>query len=935
MMTDPMPILQGCQIAVTFIMAIAFVFVTRLNRTPLTISLFASVFCAFMVNIGYSLVLLSNDVREAMNAIRIEYIGSAYIAFTFMLFMFRYVRIRFSGFLKLLLFIWHSVVFVLIFTWDMNDLYYDGVEFENGFLRHGNGPLYYVEMIAILLEIFTSLFLIIREVIIRRKKKGSKNYLLIAFGMSVPVAGYLAFNFNLFWGFDTVPASEAISAIIFMIAIKRAGILNGRNVAHERIIKTFEEGIVITDRELNVIEINDKAEQLFPDLSQSIGKKASDEVVLSVFLDGGREEMVIDKRVYRAQVQDFTANGTVQGHAALFVDMTSEHERLDTAKRLKDEADGAARNKAEFLAGMSHEIRTPINAVLGMNEMVMRETRDNLVKAYAIDLRSAASSLLSIVNNILDMSKIEEGKMVLLLGQYDIRALAEDVKNIVSQGAVEKGVLFVTRISEEIPGSLFGDELRLRQSLANLLSSAIDATREGAVTLTIEETERNEEEAVLSLHFRIGYTGELLSGNDLKVSLSMAFIDLMGGAVRFSNEEGISIITFEIKQGIAPALQKMRGKSKASEGTRDVKKEGSLIFAPGARLLVCDDDRLNLKVFTSLLSGTGMEVDAVGSGEELLTRVREKTYHIIFLDHMMPKMDGVETLHRMRELQGNLNTSVPVVVLTANAVAGAENDYIREGFDDYLSKPIDMKALSGLLERYLPKDIVKEREKNEAEEPSQEGAVALPLIEGFDLSESKKLLIKDGLVLDTLLDFYDNIDSRVAALKEEEEKIREGSELSDFRITAHSIKSNLRMLGNSSLASLSEEGESCAASGDREGALSKLTKLCDELLQAKKNIAGAMKESLKARSTKDEGVSERIEGNELIRLLSTLLEALRDRDYDRMDSTAASMKDYEYPDEIREDVPKVLSDIDNLDIMSAVERTEKLLKMAKAGKEGD
>ena len=148
---------------------------------------------------------------------------------------------------------------------------------------------------------------------------------------------------------------------------------------------------------------------------------------------------------------------------------------------------------------MSHEIRTPINAVLGMNEMVIRETRDDLIKAHAADLKSVAASLLSIVNNILDMSKIEEGKMILLLGQYDIRDMAEDVKNIVMPGAIEKGVLFVTRLDEKIPGSLFGDDLRLRQSLSNLLSAAVNKTREGAVTLSIDERERNEEEAVTLL----------------------------------------------------------------------------------------------------------------------------------------------------------------------------------------------------------------------------------------------------------------------------------------------------------------------------------------------------------------------------------------------------------------------------------------------------
>ncbi|HAW16277.1 MAG TPA: hypothetical protein DCW41_06215, partial [Clostridiales bacterium] len=402
----------------------------------------------------------------------------------------------------------------------------------------------------------------------------------------------------------------------------------------------------------------------------------------------------------------------------------------------------------------------------------------------------------------------------------------------------------------------------------------------------------------------------------------------------FSKEDNIYVISFEIKQGIAPALQRMAGKSKVVEIKRKDEKDNSLIYAPGVKILVCDDDRLNLKVFTSLLSGTGMDVDAVNSGEEVLSRVREKNYHIIFLDHMMPKMDGVETLHRMRRLEGNLNSNVPVVVLTANAVAGAESDYIKEGFDDYLSKPVDMKALSALLERYLPKDMVKDRKDNEGEELPHDSSF-LPVISGFDFSEAKKLLLEDGLVLDTLRNFYDNIDSRIAALDAEKEKIKNGGELSGFRITAHSIKSNLRMLGNSYLSLIAEEGESLAASDKREEALEKLNDLSEGLLQAKERIGKALKDSSEIPVDEEEEALQRIEGNEFARLLSALLEALLERDYDRMDSTAESMKHYDYPKEVRGDVASILNDVDNLEIMNAVEKTEKLLEMAKAGKEGD
>ena len=389
--------------------------------------------------------------------------------------------------------------------------------------------------------------------------------------------------------------------------------------------------------------------------------------------------------------------------------------------------------KSQFLANMSHEIRTPINGIMGMNSMLLDELDDgNIedVKQYAMNISSASQTLLSIINDILDISKIESGRMELIPVEYEIFSVLNDCYNMTFSRAAEKGLVFETDIDSNIPSVLFGDEVHIRQIINNFLSNAVKYTQTGKIILRIRETSRKDD--TVSLNIEVEDTGmgikeedkdklfrnftrldteknRNIEGTGLGLPLTEKLVRLMGGNISVESEYGKgSVFTASIDQKIVNP-EPVGDFSDKYRKFVDQKKENSVqINIPDARILVVDDVEMNLQVVKGLLKRTNASIDAVYSGRECLEKIREKRYDIIFLDHMMPEMDGIETLERMKAESPHPNTDTPVIVMTANAIVGAKEMYLEKGFTDYLSKPVLRNELIEMLHRYLPKSLIKE-----------------------------------------------------------------------------------------------------------------------------------------------------------------------------------------------------------------------------------
>jgi len=418
----------------------------------------------------------------------------------------------------------------------------------------------------------------------------------------------------------------------------------------------------------------------------------------------------------------------------------------EEVKKAKDEAEKANEAKSDFLANMSHEIRTPINAVMGMNAMILRESDDANVREYAGKAHNASKTLLALINDILDLSKIEAGKMEIVKDVYYLSSVLNNVVNMMRVKAEEKKLEFKVEIDEEIPDELMGDETRISQVIINILNNAVKYTREGSVCLKIEKLAGmpgcgdgdipedldgecvEQDEIVLKISvsdtgigIREEDMGKLfgnferldqkanknVEGTGLGLSITGKMVEMMNGRIEVESVYGEgSTFTIYIPQAVEGDVKIGNFEEKFAQYVKSLNAYKETFRAPGAHILVVDDNEMNLFVVEKLLKTTEVTVSCCDSGERCLELIRQRHFDVILLDHMMPELDGVETLKRMKQMKNHLCKDTPVIALTANAIVGVREMYLADGFDDYLSKPIDANELEAMLRKHLPKDKV-------------------------------------------------------------------------------------------------------------------------------------------------------------------------------------------------------------------------------------
>ncbi len=408
---------------------------------------------------------------------------------------------------------------------------------------------------------------------------------------------------------------------------------------------------------------------------------------------------------------------TVESPDSVLVELLEDEKKK--VEQAKEEAVMANMAKDKFLARMSHEIRTPINAVLGMNEMILRESKEDNIQEYAHDIKNASNILLTLVNEILDLSKIESGKMEIIEAEYDVCPLFDDLETMVMVKAEAKHLDFKIHVDTELPSVLYGDDIRIRQILINLLSNAVKYTKTGMVKLDV--TGETVGDSVL-LHFSVKDTGvgikeedieklfeeyerieesanRYIEGTGLGISIVMRLLKMMGSELKVSSEYGKgSEFYFDLKQKVVDC-KPISGYRKQEQ--KKINKHQTDLVIPGTHILVVDDNEMNRKVMLHLLKNTKAQVDDAESGYACIEKMQEKRYDIVFLDHMMPEMDGVETLNKLKAMENYPSAHTPIIALTANAIVGAKEEYLKEGFDGFLSKPIAMRELTDLLLEFV------------------------------------------------------------------------------------------------------------------------------------------------------------------------------------------------------------------------------------------
>ncbi|MCR4897435.1 MAG: response regulator [Lachnospiraceae bacterium] len=600
----------------------------------------------------------------------------------------------------------------------------------------------------------------------------------------------------------------------------------------------------------------------------------------------------------------------------------------------KDEAERANRAKTRFLAQMSHEIRTPINSVLGMDEMILRESREKNVQEYASDIYNAGRTLLSLVNEILDFSKIESESMELVEVEYEIASLIHDLYNMVNHRADAKNLKLVMEVDPEIPYMLYGDDVRVKQCITNLLTNAVKYTQEGTVWFRISATTGGD---YATLHVEVEDTGigikkeniphlfdaykrfdkhknHYIEGTGLGLGIVTSLLKLMNSELKVESEYGKgSKFSFDVVQKIVNHEPIGDFNARVSESTDATVKLSNGFIAPDCTVMVVDDSTMNLRVFRSLLKITQIKVREANGGAESIKFAKDEKFDMIFMDHMMPEIDGIAAFHRIREDVDSLNRETPIYVLTANAVAGAKEKYLDEGFSGFLSKPILFEKLLDALHQYLPADKQFPLPED-AEQPMEGGNPLpdnLPMVEGLDWEVAWLRLPAMDLLKGGLADFYELLPAQSRKLSGQyDDLLASGSDeaYDAYRIQVHAMKGSANTLGLFPLGGMAKVLEFAARDHQLERIVSLHPTFIEEWDSYKEKLRGVFD-----LGTADAAEKEQAEDWMLETFLTSLSSAMADMDVDTADEILAKMKGYHFSDTVDARIPDLAAAVTALD----------------------
>ncbi|MCR4616999.1 MAG: response regulator [Lachnospiraceae bacterium] len=600
-----------------------------------------------------------------------------------------------------------------------------------------------------------------------------------------------------------------------------------------------------------------------------------------------------------------------------------EREKAEALERALHMEEDANRTKSEFLANMSHEIRTPINAIIGMDTMIMREANQAEIKGYAKDIHNASKTLLALINDILDFSKIESGKLELVLGEYDLSLVINDLVNMIKPKADGKHLKLEVKVNPDIPNGLYGDEVRIEQIIINILNNAIKYTEKGTVTFSVDYEDA--EGGAIKLKISVKDTGigikpedieklfspyqrideqrnKKIEGTGLGMSITKNLLEKMGSHLEVTSVYGEgSNFSFEIIQPVR-TFDKIGDFKVKAEGKDTVITDVERYHAPDAHILIVDDVEMNLIVATSLLKRIQIGIETANCGKDAIALAKQKHYDIILLDSMMPEMSGEETMgHIKAECPENADT--PIIVLTAHAVKGAREEYLRLGYTNYLSKPLDGIKLEAMLQSYLPDDKIIPVDEQEIAKNNElagndeycEGSVLgkIGQIEGIELSKGIETAGGEDAYGVICRNFYDTAKMRMGMIKDTFER----EDIQNYTIQVHALKSSARLIGAYSFSEKALELETAG----RESNISLIKEKTGSILEEYNWFYDKFAEIFGAEEEKeDEDDKPELSEEDLKGNLNDMAELLEAFDFDTAKELFDSFEDYKLPEDFKD-----------------------------------
>lgn len=702
----------------------------------------------FLQNTAYILELTSRSKDSILTAIKVEYIGSTCFTLFYLFLVFNYCNILSKRNLLRIFIPFCLMINGIVLTCDRHPYFYKNPQLKQAgsyfyIDKGGNGPLYYLFPIYALS--ITAIILIVLTIAYRnpnetKKRKRMMKRLYIA--PILPLISLLLRVVGVFQMIDPTPTVSLYAVLIVITFLDRGGAFEIVASAIDQIFEQTEDGIIILDQDLNLLEANKSALKKFPEFQPLLS--SIDDKSLSGFCEkygisfkADTQPFSYEDKYYQVHVTPIiNAFANTNGYAATIIDITDLHNSNQELARLKVEADEANAAKTTFLANMSHEIRTPMNAIVGLSELILEESIGRKVYGFAQDIKVASNNLLNIVNDILDVSKMDAGKLKLQPVEYHPKLLFSEISRISQVLAGTQCIEFECNIPEDLPNKLYGDDLRIKQILTNLIGNAIKFTKRGKVTMTVSCEELEDDMIRLSMAIEdtgVGIKKEYLEdifksfqqvngkvnreieGTGLGLTITKELVRYMDGELLVDSEYGKgSVFTAVIKQKIVDR--------KILSAENQIDKIRQPFELPNTTLLVVDDNKVNLKVAEAMLSCYKSNVLTANSGIEAIELMQTTNIDLIFMDHMMPIMDGAKATEIIRTECDEAGKKVTIVALTANVLPGVKEMFLEHGFSDFLPKPLEPVPLYDILDNWIDDDqkVYVEASETEAEQISED-----------------------------------------------------------------------------------------------------------------------------------------------------------------------------------------------------------------------
>ena len=838
----------------------------------------------------------------------------------------------------------------MIATVDYHHLYYKDYWLApskanlNGYmLEISPAPMYYVYMAFLLAEIMTTIGIIISSYCSQRSmpNKGKIHFLMIA-AMLSPMLLLSLRILKILKGDDPTPLGILLSCIFMSIAVVKYGLFDPVKNAKNYIIDNLKEAVIVTDADHRFLFLNSMADKIITSINKEQGYSTDDKIY--AFIQGSQDFFDWKDRHYQVEETVLKDNELIQGYMMTIVDVTKIIEQNHLMKRLVLQTEDANRAKTNFVSNMSHEIRTPMNSIVGITEILLRSRHSPKEQEYLLNIQSSGRVLLTIINDVLDCSKMEAGKMQLFDEPYDTCSLFHDLRISMENRIGHSGLELIYDIDQDIPCKLKGDMGRIRQVIINLVNNAIKYTEKGSVRFSVHVRQKNTDKVML--YYEVADTGigirkedqkilfdafqrvemdrnRYVEGTGLGLTISQNLVNMMGGVIEVESEYGKgSRFFFTIEQTIIDPTPVSAVNYNGQKDNVTEKEAECLFIAPEAHILLVDDNELNLVVAKELLKPLRMQIDTAENGLQAVKMVRGSQYDLVLMDHMMPVMDGIEAAKAIRALPEDKYQKLPIIALTANAMVDARKEFLNAGMNGFVAKPIDFARICNQLKLWLPKDLVRDVPKEEAKKlladdlSDREIQPEDPQM-GFSFEEGVKHCGSKAALMKTIRIFYRTIDSKANKI---EQCLKEGL-ISDYVIEIHALKSSALLIGAVPLSEAAKELEDYGKQGKTE-VLEEKTPDVLTLYRDLKNI-------LRPYAEKEEDAKKEFSDGEWITALQQIHQCIEQFDLDGVDQIMEQLEEYQVPECIRESMDQLrvyVADVSLEEIMELTDTMTGLLR---------